>query len=85
MTSPLALTLVGLAIILVTVGVLLKGKMHPIIAMTLIPIIGALITGFGIGDITDFYGEGLERVMGGGRDVYLRDHLLRHPFRCRPL
>ncbi|PAT11981.1 CitMHS family transporter [Corynebacterium hadale] len=64
MTSPLALTLVGLAIILVTVGVLLKGKMHPIIAMTLIPIIGALITGFGIGDITDFYGEGLERVMG---------------------
>lgn len=64
MTSPLALTLVGLSIILVTVGVLLKGKMHPIIAMTLFPIAGALITGFGIGEIADFYGEGLERVMG---------------------
>ena len=64
MTSPLALTLVGLAIILVTVGVLLKGKMHPIIAMTLFPLLGALITGFGIGDITEFYGEGLDRVMG---------------------
>lgn len=64
MTSPLALTLIGLAIILVTVGVLLKGKMHPIIAMTLIPIVGALLTGFGAGEITDFYGEGLDRVMG---------------------
>lgn len=64
MTSPLALTLIGLAIILVTVGVLLKGKMHPIIAMTLIPIVGALLTGFGVGEITDFYGEGLDRVMG---------------------
>ena len=64
MTSPLALTLIGLAIILVTVGVLLKGKMHPIIAMTLIPIVGALLTGFGVGEITDFYGDGLDRVMG---------------------
>ena len=30
MTSPLALTLLGLALIVVTVGLLLKGKTHPI-------------------------------------------------------
>lgn len=63
MTSPLALTLLGLAIIAVTVGLLLKGKTHPIVAMTLVPIVGALLTGAGISQISDYYGDGLDRVM----------------------
>lgn len=63
MTSPLALTLLGLAIIVVTVGLLLKGKTHPIVAMTLIPIIGAVLTGAGVAEISDFYLDGLDRVM----------------------
>lgn len=63
MTSPLALTLLGLAIIVVTVGLLLKGKTHPIVAMTLIPIVGAILTGAGVAEISDFYMDGLDRVM----------------------
>lgn len=63
MTSPLALTLLGLAIIVVTVGLLLKGKTHPIVAMTLIPIVGAVLTGAGVAEISDYYLDGLDRVM----------------------
>lgn len=63
MTSPFALTILGLAIIVITVGLLLRGKTHPIVAMTLIPVIGALLTGAGIADISDFYLDGLDRVM----------------------
>ena len=63
MTSPLALTVLGLAIIVVTVGLLLKGKTHPIVAMTLIPIVGAILTGAGVAEISDFYLDGLDRVM----------------------
>ena len=63
MASPFALTLLGLAIIAVTVGLLLKGKTHPIVAMTLIPIVGAVFTGAGVAEISDFYTDGLDRVM----------------------
>ena len=63
MTSPLALTLLGLAIIVVTVRLLLKGKTHPIVAMTLIPIVGAVLTGAGVAEISDYYLDGLDRVM----------------------
>lgn len=63
MTSPLALTLLGLAIIVVTVGLLLKGKTHPIVAMTLIPIVGAVLTGAGVAEISNYYLDGLDRVM----------------------
>lgn len=63
MASPLALTLVGLATIVVTVAILIRGKMHPIVPMTLVPIVGALITGHGVEQIADFYNEGLGSVM----------------------
>lgn len=63
MTSSLALTLIGLTIIVVTVGLLLAGKTHPIVAMTLIPIVGAVLTGAGVAEISDFYLDGLDRVM----------------------
>lgn len=53
----------GLAIIFVTVGILIRGRVNPIIPMTLVPVIGAVIAGFGIEDIADFFGEGLSSVI----------------------
>lgn len=63
MQSAGGLTIVGLGIIAVTVGILLRGRSNPIVVMTLVPVIGALIAGYGIQSIGDFYGEGLESVM----------------------
>ncbi|WP_237791623.1 CitMHS family transporter [Corynebacterium accolens] len=63
MQTSLGLTLMGLAIIFVTVGILIRGRVNPIIPMTLVPVIGAVIAGFGIGDIADFFGEGLSSVI----------------------
>ncbi|MGV0400164.1 CitMHS family transporter [Corynebacterium segmentosum] len=53
----------GLAIIFVTVGILIRGRVNPIIPMTLVPVIGAVIAGFGVEDIADFFGEGLSSVI----------------------
>lgn len=63
MQTSLGLTLMGLAIIFVTVGILIRGRVNPIIPMTLVPVIGAVIAGFGIEDIADFFGEGLSSVI----------------------
>lgn len=63
MQTSLGLTLMGLAIIFVTVGILIRGRVNPIIPMTLVPVIGAVITGFGVEDIADFFGEGLSSVI----------------------
>lgn len=63
MQTSLGLALMGLAIIFVTVGILIRGRVNPIIPMTLVPVIGAVIAGFGIEDIADFFGEGLSSVI----------------------
>lgn len=63
MQTSLGLTMMGLAIIFVTVGILIRGRVNPIIPMTLVPVIGAVIAGFGIEDIADFFGEGLSSVI----------------------
>lgn len=63
MQTSLGLTLMGLAIIFVTVGILIRGRVNPITPMTLVPVIGAVIAGFGIEDIADFFGEGLSSVI----------------------
>lgn len=63
MQTSLGLTLMGLAIIFVTVGILIRGRVNPIIPMTLVPVIGAVMAGFGIEDIADFFGEGLSSVI----------------------
>lgn len=57
------LTFIGLAIILVIVGLLLTEKVSPIIAMALVPIIGAMVAGFDLAQIKDFYGEGTKSVI----------------------
>lgn len=57
------LTIAGLGIIVVTVGLLIWGRVSPVVAMVLIPITGALVVGFGPGDIGDFFSSGLASVM----------------------
>ena len=61
--SPTALTIIGLIVIGSTVAILIRGKVSPIIPMTLVPIVGALVAGFGLPDIADFFGEGLTSVI----------------------
>lgn len=63
MHTPLGLTLVGLAIITLTVGLLIRGKTSPVVAMTLVPATGALLMGYGPGEIGEFFGTGLDSVM----------------------
>ena len=63
MQSGLGLTIAGLLIIVVTVGLLIRGKMNPIVPMTLVPAAGALIIGYGLSDLSDFFSDGLSSVM----------------------
>lgn len=63
MQSPLALTIIGLAIVAVTVGILIRGRTNPMVVMTLVPVAGALVAGYGLTAIGDFFGTGLESVM----------------------
>ena len=63
MQTPLGLTTVGLLVIFVTVGILIRGRVNPIIPMTLVPVVGALVCGFGLGEISDFFSEGLSSVI----------------------
>lgn len=57
------LSIVGFITIVVIVAILLRGKTIPIIPLIIIPIIAALITGFGIADIGEFFTEGSLKVM----------------------
>ncbi|KXB55276.1 citrate transporter [Corynebacterium sp. CMW7794] len=63
MQTSLGLTLMGLVIIFLTVGILIRGKTNPIVPMTLVPVAGALLCGYGLGEISDFFSSGLESVM----------------------
>lgn len=56
------LTLMGIIIIVTIVGLLMSGKTNPIVAMSVIPIIGALIAGFSISEISTFFEAGLLKV-----------------------
>lgn len=57
------LTLGGIGIIAVTVGLLMWNKVSPVVAMVATPIVGALLVGFGIGDIVEFFESGVDQVM----------------------
>lgn len=57
------LTFVGLLIILTIVVLLIWGKASPIVAMVMVPLIGALIAGFGINDIQTFFEQGIIKVL----------------------
>ncbi|WP_128255688.1 CitMHS family transporter [Falsirhodobacter deserti] len=57
------LAFIGLVTIVLVVGFLLIGKMSPIVALTLVPIISALVAGFGPDALAEFFNAGLGRVM----------------------
>jgi len=57
------LSIVGFITIVIIVAILLRGKTIPIIPLIIIPIIAALVTGFGLADIGGFFTEGAEKVM----------------------
>ena len=64
MTEPSTLlTTAGLSIIVVTVGLLIWGRVSPVVAMVLIPIAGAAAVGFGLEDLQEFFNSGLSDVM----------------------
>ncbi|MDQ1207399.1 CitMHS family citrate-Mg2+:H+ or citrate-Ca2+:H+ symporter [Acinetobacter baylyi] len=56
------LTLIGLLIIITIVALLMTGKSNPILAMSIIPLIGALIAGFSISEISSFFEAGMMKV-----------------------
>lgn len=58
------LTVVGILIIVVIVALLMVGKTSPIIAMAVVPLLGALLAGFGFAEISGFFEAGLRRVSG---------------------
>ncbi|WP_373895250.1 CitMHS family transporter [Virgibacillus sp. CBA3643] len=57
------LSLIGFATILTIVILLIKGKVSPIIAMVLIPLLGAFIAGFGLGEIGEYFNQGIDQVI----------------------
>src|SRR5699024_11237794 len=63
-TEPdLVLTIAGLAIIAVTVGLIIWGRVSPVVAMALVPPVGAIVLGFGVGDLESFFSSVLDQVM----------------------
>ncbi|UJL47193.1 CitMHS family transporter [Virgibacillus sp. NKC19-16] len=57
------LSLIGFATILTIVILLIKGKVSPIIAMVLIPLLGAFLAGFGLGEIGEYFNQGIDQVI----------------------
>ncbi len=57
------LSLIGLATILVIVLLLLNGRISPIVALIIVPVIGALLAGFGVTELGEFFNSGINRVI----------------------
>ncbi|WP_134699280.1 CitMHS family transporter [Ammoniphilus sp. YIM 78166] len=57
------LSIIGLATILVIVLLLLTNRITPIIALVLVPIGGALLAGFGVTEIGEFFNDGISKVI----------------------
>ncbi|MEI3607928.1 citrate:proton symporter [Pseudogracilibacillus sp. SE30717A] len=57
------LSLIGFGTILVIVFLLIRGKVTPIIPLVLIPILGAVVAGFQISEIGDFFSDGIVSVI----------------------
>lgn len=67
MQAPLELADIGLITIFVAPGILLRGRVNPMISITRASVVGALIGGFGLGEIPDFLSEGLSLVINSTR------------------
>lgn len=59
----MSLSLIGFITILVIVVLLISGKVTPIVAMVLPPILGALVAGFSITDVGSFFESGVSSVI----------------------
>lgn len=56
------LTIIGVLIIITIVTLLMLGRTSPIIAMSIVPLIGALIAGFSFSEISGFFEAGILKV-----------------------
>lgn len=56
------LSIVGLAVIVCMTTLLILGRIAPVVGLTVIPITGALVAGFGPGEISGFFDTGLADV-----------------------
>ncbi|WP_066057763.1 CitMHS family transporter [Robertmurraya korlensis] len=59
----MSLSLIGFIIIFVIVALLVSGKVTPIVAMVIPPIIGALLAGFSFSEVGVFFDEGISSVI----------------------
>lgn len=57
------LSIIGLLVILTIVILLITQKLNPIVALVVIPFIGAVVAGFGAGEITEFFNDGISSVI----------------------
>lgn len=57
------LSIIAFIIIATIVALLITQKVHPVIALTIVPVAGALIAGFGFEEISDFFSEGIASVL----------------------
>ncbi len=53
------LTVMGLIIIISIVGLLIAKKINPVVGMTIIPCLGAMILGYSVTDLVGFFAKGL--------------------------
>lgn len=57
------LSLIGLVTIIVIVALLMSGRVTPIVALVLVPIVGAFAAGFNFIEIGDFFTNGVQSVI----------------------
>jgi citrate-Mg2+:H+ or citrate-Ca2+:H+ symporter, CitMHS family len=57
------LSIVGILTIGIIVALLISGRVTPIVGLVLVPVIGALITGFSLDAIGGFFNEGIDSVI----------------------
>ena len=57
------LSIIGLVVILTIVTLLITKKLNPIVALVVIPFIGAIVAGFGLAQITEFFNDGISSVL----------------------
>lgn len=57
------LTLIGLLIITTIVVLLMSGKTSPVIAMSVVPLLGALLAGYSLTEISVFFDYGIKKVV----------------------
>ena len=77
------LALLGALTVLVLLAAILLDLLSPLVALIVVPVVAALAGGFGL-ETSKFIIAGISADRAGGRDVRLRDPLLRHHDRCRP-